>query len=152
MRITRLKRNECTRQQLHFFFQAEDGIRDGRVTGVQTCALPISSVQCVPRDSSNTLTTSAGAKKKKMKLACHTMVETPAQAPSQANKRQSRGAVTAAESPTARQAMPTNHIRCRAWRSLPAWKRTRIWVARTRRESAATGRERKLRTTSLAAS
>src|SRR5690348_17593914 len=27
-----------------FFFQAEDGIRDGRVTGVQTCALPISVV------------------------------------------------------------------------------------------------------------
>src|SRR6266487_6871775 len=24
-----------------FFFQAEDGIRGGRVTGVQTCALPI---------------------------------------------------------------------------------------------------------------
>src|SRR5690348_7886488 len=24
-----------------FFFRAEDGIRDGRVTGVQTCALPI---------------------------------------------------------------------------------------------------------------
>src|SRR5690625_329827 len=28
-----------------FFFQAEDGIRDGHVTGVQTCALPI----CSPR-------------------------------------------------------------------------------------------------------
>src|SRR5690625_6273443 len=27
-----------------FFFQAEDGIRDGHVTGVQTCALPISTV------------------------------------------------------------------------------------------------------------
>src|SRR5271166_389882 len=27
---------------LVFFFQAEDGIRDGHVTGVQTCALPIS--------------------------------------------------------------------------------------------------------------
>src|SRR5260370_9954631 len=26
-----------------FFFQAEDGIRDSSVTGVQTCALPISS-------------------------------------------------------------------------------------------------------------
>src|SRR5690554_7685230 len=26
-----------------FFFQAEDGIRDADVTGVQTCALPISS-------------------------------------------------------------------------------------------------------------
>ena len=24
-----------------FFFQAEDGIRDSPVTGVQTCALPI---------------------------------------------------------------------------------------------------------------
>src|SRR5437764_13983745 len=28
-----------------FFFQAEDGIRDTSVTGVQTCALPISRVQ-----------------------------------------------------------------------------------------------------------
>src|SRR5438046_10742013 len=28
---------------LCFFFQAEDGIRDWSVTGVQTCALPISS-------------------------------------------------------------------------------------------------------------
>src|SRR5260370_4700194 len=27
---------------LFFFFQAEDGIRDSSVTGVQTCALPIS--------------------------------------------------------------------------------------------------------------
>src|SRR6266446_6262773 len=28
-----------------FFFQAEDGIRDYKVTGVQTCALPICSPQ-----------------------------------------------------------------------------------------------------------
>src|SRR5690625_6715602 len=28
----------------YFFFQAEDGIRDGHVTGVQTCALPISNL------------------------------------------------------------------------------------------------------------
>src|SRR5256885_3645492 len=28
---------------LLFFFQAEDGIRDYKVTGVQTCALPISA-------------------------------------------------------------------------------------------------------------
>src|SRR5438093_1443747 len=27
--------------EFFFFFQAEDGIRDGSVTGVQTCALPI---------------------------------------------------------------------------------------------------------------
>src|SRR5690625_2895528 len=38
----------CTRSHdyvmvlVSFFFQAEDGIRDGHVTGVQTCALPIS--------------------------------------------------------------------------------------------------------------
>src|SRR2546430_10553890 len=32
-----------------FFFQAEDGIRDLTVTGVQTCALPI----CVARRSPN---------------------------------------------------------------------------------------------------
>src|SRR5436305_13744805 len=32
-----------------FFFQAEDGIRDADVTGVQTCALPISSsVSMIP--------------------------------------------------------------------------------------------------------
>ena len=30
---------------LFFFFQAEDGIRDIGVTGVQTCALPISLVR-----------------------------------------------------------------------------------------------------------
>src|ERR1039457_7604892 len=31
-----------------FFFQAEDGIRDYKVTGVQTCALPICVVCGVP--------------------------------------------------------------------------------------------------------
>src|SRR5690625_7906905 len=40
-----------------FFFQAEDGIRDGHVTGVQTCALPI----CVPLHQMHPLAThSAG--------------------------------------------------------------------------------------------
>src|SRR2546425_12134763 len=32
---------------LFFFFQAEDGIRDKLVTGVQTCALPISGLEAV---------------------------------------------------------------------------------------------------------
>ena len=31
-----------------FFFQAEDGIRDDLVTGVQTCALPISFQRITP--------------------------------------------------------------------------------------------------------
>ena len=30
-----------------FFFQAEDGIRDSPVTGVQTCALPIYLLRCL---------------------------------------------------------------------------------------------------------
>src|SRR5699024_12047659 len=32
---------------LVFFFQAEDGIRDRNVTGVQTCALPILNVSSI---------------------------------------------------------------------------------------------------------
>src|SRR5687767_6880426 len=39
---------------INFFFQAEDGIRDKLVTGVQTCALPIS-----PRFPTATATSSA---------------------------------------------------------------------------------------------
>src|SRR5690606_40034398 len=37
-------RSRCAQMPLPllFFFQAEDGIRDFHVTGVQTCALPIS--------------------------------------------------------------------------------------------------------------
>src|SRR5205807_6358031 len=35
---------------MFFFFQAEDGIRDYKVTGVQTCALPISKIKAqVPK-------------------------------------------------------------------------------------------------------
>src|SRR5207249_6358840 len=33
----------CSLYARVFFFQAEDGIRDRNVTGVQTCALPIST-------------------------------------------------------------------------------------------------------------
>src|SRR5256885_12087015 len=36
--------------RLCFFFQAEDGIRDYKVTGVQTCALPISSARAAGLD------------------------------------------------------------------------------------------------------
>src|SRR5690606_41012078 len=38
---------------LFFFFQAEDGIRDFHVTGVQTCALPISPLSWANRWSSD---------------------------------------------------------------------------------------------------
>src|SRR2546421_6230810 len=42
-RISELCRSLGQAIHLFFFFQAEDGIRDLIVTGVQTCALPISS-------------------------------------------------------------------------------------------------------------
>src|SRR5207249_9436411 len=38
----RARRERLT--ELYFFFQAEDGIRDRNVTGVQSCALPIYDV------------------------------------------------------------------------------------------------------------
>src|SRR2546426_9014407 len=37
---------------MFFFFQAEDGIRDYKVTGVQTCALPIYNLGGYPRKNS----------------------------------------------------------------------------------------------------
>src|SRR2546430_16808825 len=43
---------------IFFFFQAEDGIRDLTVTGVQTCALPISSM---PRLDAASISTRASA-------------------------------------------------------------------------------------------
>ena len=41
-RRQREEEKEGVRWEIIFFFQAEDGIRDDLVTGVQTCALPIS--------------------------------------------------------------------------------------------------------------
>src|SRR5260370_30496936 len=47
----------CSRNRF-FFFQAEDGIRDSSVTGVQTCALPIySSGQGSPDRTNRTFQT-----------------------------------------------------------------------------------------------
>src|SRR2546430_12207108 len=43
-----------------FFFQAEDGIRDLTVTGVQTCALPIWDDDELSRHRSNGLVLGAG--------------------------------------------------------------------------------------------
>src|SRR5258708_35953429 len=44
---------------LFFFFQAEDGIRDDLVTGVQTCALPISRANPAPPPRATRLTPAA---------------------------------------------------------------------------------------------
>src|SRR5207244_7722236 len=48
----------CLACTLIFFFQAEDGIRDDLVTGVQTCALPIS--ERLPGDAVDALHTRVG--------------------------------------------------------------------------------------------
>src|SRR5437879_12541835 len=53
-----------------FFFQAEDGIRDTSVTGVQTCALPIYSRASAPP-----------AKKGRAKPAAHRVAPRPSRFP-----------------------------------------------------------------------
>src|SRR3989475_4973806 len=49
-----------TRSFFFFFFQAEDGIRDLTVTGVQTCALPI-SINMSEFQEAHTVSTLKGA-------------------------------------------------------------------------------------------
>src|SRR5260370_20366091 len=43
--------NSLHNARFFFFFQAEDGIRDSSVTGVQTCALPIFTSRSALYDS-----------------------------------------------------------------------------------------------------
>src|SRR5699024_11384718 len=50
-----------------FFFQAEDGIRDRNVTGVQTCALPILTERGVGTVSSEELASAAGVTSAKVR-------------------------------------------------------------------------------------
>src|SRR5690606_40937729 len=72
------------RERALFFFQAEDGIRDFHVTGVQTCALPISSsrpVSTAPAQS----TSAAPAKRRIARLGGRDTL-----APSVSNRRRRR--------------------------------------------------------------
>src|SRR5207237_5780010 len=50
------RRTSSATAPFFFFFQAEDGIRDSSVTGVQTCALPIFLVRAVRSLASGTAT------------------------------------------------------------------------------------------------
>src|SRR5229473_5068586 len=82
---------------IFFFFQAEDGIRDKLVTGVQTCAHPISPAPFVSKnnrwefnvDKANQILEAAGWKKgadgirakdgKKLKMVYQTSINAPRQ-------------------------------------------------------------------------
>src|SRR5256885_8802953 len=80
---------------LYFFFQAEDGIRDYKVTGVQTCALPISDAH-IPfiagalniGDSDHTLA---------LRLASEVITEQPYAPISQQVQKQVRASLAAVE-------------------------------------------------------
>src|SRR5256885_6907054 len=62
---------------LFFFFQAEDGIRDYKVTGVQTCALPISRISAsTPLPQESTLAGFGGIKPSMM-VAMSSLRTTP---------------------------------------------------------------------------
>src|SRR5699024_11849730 len=54
-----------------FFFQAEDGIRDRNVTGVQTCALPI-----LERSYEVTLSAPTGRAAKRLEQSCKVPAKT----------------------------------------------------------------------------
>src|SRR5256885_8466998 len=53
-----------------FFFQAEDGIRDYKVTGVQTCALPISDGALSVSDLAQALRQSEPRVSRHLKILC----------------------------------------------------------------------------------
>src|SRR6266536_5992644 len=55
--------------EFFFFFQAEDGIRDPLVTGVQTCALPIWA-DCAPSSTSSARRTSAPRSTRAARATC----------------------------------------------------------------------------------
>src|SRR2546427_837387 len=71
--LSTLACRSCSR---FFFFQAEDGIRDLTVTGVQTCALPISTIVVGLADRARVfeglrhLLPSGNAAQRKMALYC----------------------------------------------------------------------------------
>src|SRR5436305_4176242 len=57
--------------QALFFFQAEDGIRDADVTGVQTCALPISMSDSVRKACPKPTGTSSWRRLSALSSAAH---------------------------------------------------------------------------------
>src|SRR2546428_5018559 len=62
MDIPQINLNEGTGEVMRFFFfQAEDGIRDLIVTGVQTCALPILALGANPGSGTLSGTTTVAA-------------------------------------------------------------------------------------------
>src|SRR2546426_6270823 len=61
--------NLCLLSCFFFFFQAEDGIRDYKVTGVQTCALPIFEVLGHRRDRTGVRTEGDPLRKRAISLA-----------------------------------------------------------------------------------
>src|SRR2546425_11304936 len=53
-----------------FFFQAEDGIRDKLVTGVQTCALPISRIRSLQPASATSAARQKAANTRTRRIVC----------------------------------------------------------------------------------
>src|SRR3989442_7751487 len=58
-----------------FFFQAEDGIRDADVTGVQTCALPISPARVGGRTGAVLATERAGVRAERELVGAHARLQ-----------------------------------------------------------------------------
>src|SRR5690606_39663874 len=72
---------------LVFFFQAEDGIRDFHVTGVQTCALPISKTSAFPTPSQLPRQSSARRAFLRRRASWTSFIRTTSHAPSRVIQR-----------------------------------------------------------------
>src|SRR5699024_11738330 len=70
--------HQCLSIRSFFFFQAEDGIRDRNVTGVQTCALPISASE-IPKPNISPATASLNSQSRPVSLRACTLRATPIQ-------------------------------------------------------------------------
>src|SRR2546430_11471457 len=62
-------------ERRYLFFQAEDGIRDLTVTGVQTCALPISAATATPEQRTRALGWVKGAGLVALAVACVEVID-----------------------------------------------------------------------------
>src|SRR5437868_12063458 len=91
-----------------FFFQAEDGIRDRNVTGVQTCALPI----CAPKKPPCAKPCSAGARTSPSISSCSPTGARPAKTSTSPTRWQRRPRA-ASSSPEARSEEHTSELQSR---------------------------------------
>src|SRR5438552_5774745 len=99
-----------------FFFQAEDGIRDDLVTGVQTCALPISS----PRPSRGATRAATGRPRRRTKRRRRPR---PSPRPTTTSSPSCSAAAAASRRPRSEERRVGKEVRSGGWRDIEKKKK-----------------------------